>query len=107
MLSSIWEQTKLNTHTHIAPSTLVDRGKRLSFVPIAATRIEGVSYLIEYSAVGSLSAASTRRQEPVKQPLGVVATGLDVWARLRRVPQAEKSWRVGNLKLKPVTKPTP
>ena len=65
------------------------------------------AFLIEYSAVGSLSAASTRRQEPVKQSLGVVATGLDVWARLRRVPQAEKSWRVGNLKLKPVTNPTP
>ena len=60
----------------------------------------------EYSAVGSL-ALSNKSQEPVKQSLGVVETGLDVWARPRRVPQAEQSWRVGNLKLKPVTNPTP
>jgi len=106
-MTLLWVQTNAYTQNHIAPSTLVVRGKRLSFVPIAATRIEGASCLTEYSAVGSLSAASTRRQEPVKQSLGVVETGLGVWARLRRAPQAERSQRVGNLKLKAVTNPTP
>ena len=106
-MTTLWETNK--THIHIAPQklTVVAESKDSTSHGVTAVSLCGVSLLIEYSAVGSLSAASTRRQEPVKQSLGVVETGLDVWARPRRVPQAEKSWRVGDLKLKAVTNPTP
>ena len=96
MLNPLWVQLQYNTHSVITPSALVVRGS-LTAVPNAVTRIEGVSYLIEYSAVGSLSAAPTRRQETVKQPPGVVETGLGVRARRYSAPQAESVSRAGNL----------
>ena len=95
------------TQTHITLQTQVVAKPFGACMATAAACICGVSLLIEYSAVGSLSAASTRRQEPVKQSLGVVETGLDVWARRYSVPQAENVSRVGDLKLKAVTNPTP
>ena len=58
-----WVQTKRNTHSHIAPSTLVDRGKRSSFVPNAATRIEGASLLTEYIPT---SGGSGRKVNPYR-----------------------------------------
>jgi len=102
-----WSRERLYVQPNIAPLLRVVCGNRKVLDSTAAALKKGASLLTEYSAVGSLSAASTRRQEPVKQSLGVVATGLDVWARRYSVPQAENVSRVGNLKLKAVTKPTP
>ena len=63
-MTELWVQTKRNTHSHIAPSTLVDRGKRSSFVPNAATRIEGASLLSRRNSDGDDRAASPGWGEP-------------------------------------------
>ena len=56
-----WLRVQSKEYTHIiAPSFLVDRGSLTATVPTAGTRNEGANSL--NSAVGSLSAASTRRQ---------------------------------------------
>ena len=92
---------------NLIPSALVVMRKPKGAThPPQAINAQGISHLTEYrSAVGSLSTASTRRQRKAKQPLGVVATGLGVWARSQHAPQADKLRRVGNLKLMPLTNP--
>ena len=104
-----WIKLREHIQVYIAlPELVVVENRKVpKFHVTAAPSSGGAIFIIEYSAVGSLSTASTRRQLKAKQPLGVVATGLSAWARSRRAPQSEKSRRVGNLKLMPLTNPTP
>ena len=91
MINMTWEHTEY-IHPYIAPPELVDADNRKVPMSTAAANSGGVSLLIEYrSAVGSLSAAITRRQTVTKQPHGVVLQQGWRGGKLSKRPQAENS----------------
>ena len=65
MIHKLWVQATYNTHSLIAPSTLVFRGKRIALVPNTGTRIEGASYLSPRNSDGDDRAASPGWGAPV------------------------------------------
>ena len=96
------------TYPNMIPASLVGCAAERSTVSTAPARDVGISGLTPLNNLlrGSL-ALSNKGQSPVKQSLGVVETGLSVQARRYSAPQAENVSRVGNLKLMPLTNPTP
>ena len=78
MIHKSWVQLKRNTHSLIAPSTLVFRGS-LAAVPDTGTRIEGASYLSPRNSDGDDRAASPGWGAPVpsKSLIGLHRLGIE------------------------------